>query len=304
MLEVKDVRFGYPDCDEIIKGISFSLVKGERLAIVGENGSGKTTLARLMCGLLAPTAGKVLIDGIDTCDPENVFEARRRVGLVFQDPEDQIVETTVEREVGFGPGNLGLTVDEVDGRVENAISLFRLGPLRKRPCHLLSAGEKQTVAIASIFAMRPDYIVLDESTSLLDSGSRRQAISAIEQLLGETGAGLALISMRIEDVWMCESVMFLKDGGIGFAGDKADLLDYFREQKTPLSGTALFVSKMDEVLPGFVAALARGDSLSPDALAGAARAVAPRRRADRSYRDGASGPAPGCDLNPEDSPCP
>ena len=302
MLEVKDVRFGYPDSPEIIRGVSISLEKGERLAIVGENGSGKTTFARLMCGLLAPTSGTVLVDGIDTCDSENIYEARRRVGIVFQDPEDQIVETTVEREIGFGPRNLGLTLDEVDERVEYAISLFRLEALRKRPCHLLSAGEKQTVAIASIFAMKPDYMILDESTSLLDSGSRREAISAIERLLGETGAGLAFISMRIEDVWMCENVMFLKDGGIGFAGDKAGLLGYFHKQGIPLSGTALFVSKMDEVMPGYVTALASSESLSPDALASAARAVAPRRRAaqggsgtdSRSERGTTEG----------DSPCP
>jgi energy-coupling factor transport system ATP-binding protein len=302
VLEVNEVRFGYPDCSEIIKGISFSLEKGERLAIVGENGSGKTTLARLMCGLLAPTSGAVLVDGIDTCDPADTYEARRRAGIVFQDPEDQIVETNVEREISFGPRNLGLTMDEVESRAEYAISLFRLGSLRKRPCHLLSAGEKQTVAIASVFAMKPDYVILDESTSLLDSVSRRQAISAIERLLEETGAGLAFISMRVEDIWMCEHAVFIRDGGIGFAGDRIGLLDYFRRRAIPLGGTALFISKMDGAYPGFAAALARSDSLSPDALASAARAVAPRRRVPGSEPGSGSGSAGGSGEG--GSPCP
>lgn len=280
MLEVTDLRFGYPNCQEVIRGVSLSLDKGARLAIVGENGSGKTTLARLVCGLLRPTSGTVAVDGLDTGSSDTIYEIRRRVGIVFQDPEDQIVETTVEREIGFGPRNLGLSPDEVDKRVGEAIALFRIEHLRGRSCHLLSAGEKQTLAVASVFAMKPDYVILDESTSLLDSVSRRQAVDAVEQLLGETGAGLVFISMRLEDVWTCRDVVFLKEGRVGFRGGRAGFLGYLTAGGFPLAGTSLFVSKMEEALPGFARALEDHDSLDADSLVAAmtARAGALRVR--------------------------
>lgn len=290
MLEVADLSFAYPNCQEVIRGVSLSLEKGGRLAIVGDNGSGKTTLARLMCGLLRPTSGTVKVEGLDTRDEHTIHEVRRRVGIVFQDPEDQIVETTVEREIGFGPRNLGLSPDEVDQRVEEAISMFRIGHLRKRSCHLLSAGEKQTLAVASVFAMRPDYVILDESTALLDSASRRQAIGAVERLLGQTGAGLVFISMRLEDVWACREAIFLKEGAVDFKGGRAGLLGYLRDGGFPLAGTSLLVAKMDEALPGFARALEDYDSLDADSLAAAMSSCArPGHRP--SQHDGGGGGA-------------
>jgi energy-coupling factor transport system ATP-binding protein len=268
VLEVADLRFAYPNCREVIDGVSLSVEKGGRLAIVGENGSGKTTLARLMCGLLQPSSGKVTVDGLDTRDARTIHEVRRRVGIVFQDPEDQIVETTVEREIGFGPRNLGLGPGQVDERVEEAMSLFGIGHLRGRSCHLLSAGEKQTLAVASVFAMKPEYVILDESTSLLDSASRKQAIGAVERLLAETGAGLVFISMRIEDVWMCRDAMFLKEGRIDFRGGRAGLLAHLAAG-LPLAGTALFVAEREKALPGFARALEGHTSLDADSLAAA-----------------------------------
>jgi energy-coupling factor transporter ATP-binding protein EcfA2 len=269
VLEVTQLHFAYPDCEEIIKGVTFSLARGRRLAIAGPNGSGKTTLARLLCGLLQPTSGMVSVDGLSSADADSVYEVRRRVGLVFQDPDDQMVETTVEREIAFGPRHLGLSLTEVEERVGSAISLFGLDHLRKRSCHLLSAGEKQTLAIASVFAMRPDYVVLDESTSLLDGLARRQAVGAMERMLDETGAGLVFISMRLEDIWTCERVVFLDDGSIVFEGGKADYLEHLRSCGLPLSGTALFLDRLREALPGFVPAIARGNSLSADVITSA-----------------------------------
>ncbi|MFZ1946255.1 MAG: ATP-binding cassette domain-containing protein [bacterium] len=287
VLEVKGVTFGYPGCDQIINGVTFALSRGCRLGVAGENGSGKTTLARLACGLLRPTGGAVTVDGIDSGNAGTIHELRRRVGIVFQDPDDQIVETTVEREIAFGPRNLGLGLDEVSRRVDEAISLLGLEGLRRRPCHLLSAGEKQTVAVASVLAMRPEYLILDESTSLLDAASRRQALAAIETLLATTGAGLVFISMRLEDLWMCDETIFLKSGAVAFRGSKAGLLDYLGRDY-PLSGTALFASLLAGALPGFGAALAERRSLSGEDLAAAlaGRSGSERGPASRLSQDG------------------
>jgi energy-coupling factor transport system ATP-binding protein len=249
VLDAQNLTFAYPGKGEVLRGLSLSVGRGERVGLWGRNGSGKTTLARLLCGLLEPTSGKVTVDSLDTTDPEAIYEIRRRVGIVFQDPDDQIVETTVEREVAFGPRNLGLEIDEVDVRTDEALAIFGIRHLRRRSCNLLSAGEKQTVTVASVFAMRPDYVILDESTSLLDSHSRRRLIDAIERLLGETGAGLLFISMRLEDIWTCDRVVMLEDGAVGFEGSKVDFLAHLAGRDLPLFGTPLFVSTLLKTMP-------------------------------------------------------
>lgn len=266
MLEVSDLHYAYPNREEVLRGVSLSVARGRRLAVAGENGSGKSTLARLLCGLLTPASGSVVADGIDTRDAASIFDVRRKVGLVFQDPDDQLVETTVEREIAFGPRHLGLGVEEVRGAVEQSMEIFGLSELRKRPCHLLSAGEKQTVAIASVFAMRPDYVVLDESTSLLDARARLSVTGAVERLLGETGAGLVFVSMRIEDAWMCDEAVFLKNGRVGFRGGRADLLGYLESEALPLSGTALLLSEIKKGAPGVVAEVAGSSVLSAESM--------------------------------------
>jgi energy-coupling factor transporter ATP-binding protein EcfA2 len=268
MLEVRDLTFGYLEHADVLSDITLSVPKGARLGVVGENGSGKTTLARLMCGLLKPTGGAVAVDGLDTADRASIHEVRRRVGIVFQDPDDQIVEVTVEREIGFGLRNLGLEVDEVADRVGRALDLFGIQHLRKRSCNLLSAGEKQILTVASIFAMQPDYVILDESTSLLDSRSRRKLVEAVECFLGETGAGLVFISMRVEDIWICDRVVFLRDGRLDFEGDKGKLLAHLEGIGIPLHGMPLLVSKLKIAVPGLEAEIAGWDSLSAEAITG------------------------------------
>jgi energy-coupling factor transporter ATP-binding protein EcfA2 len=274
VLEVKDLSFAYPDGRQVLRGVSFSIPKGRRLAFVGRNGSGKTTLARLMCGLLKPTEGSVTVGGLSTSDPGSVFEVRRRAGIVFQDPDDQLIEVTVEREIGFGLRNLGLEIGEIEHRVAKALALFGIESLRARACHLLSAGEKQIVTVASVFAMRPDYVILDESTSLLDAGSRRRVLGAVERLLEDTGAGLGFISMRIEDVWMCDEVVFLKDGVMDFCGGRESFLGYLRQQGIPLHGLSLLVSRLDESIPGLGAMLSRRKELSAASVSEALVALA------------------------------
>jgi energy-coupling factor transporter ATP-binding protein EcfA2 len=284
MLEVRDLRFAYTGGPDVVHGITVSLQRGTRLAVVGENGSGKTTLARLMCGLLKPSAGAVTVDGIDTADPERVYEVRQRVGIVFQDPDDQIVETTVAREVGFGLRNLGLEVSEVESRVSDALDVFGIGDLSGRPCHLLSAGEKQTVTVASIYAMRPDYIVLDESTSLLDSVSRWKLVGVLDRLLDETGAGLAFISMRLEDIWVCDRVVFLEGGTVGFVGNKVDFLVYLKRHGIPLSGMARFAGDLVEEVAAVASKMAVHRELSASSLSDIVTGLTGREEGDRTCR--------------------
>ncbi len=269
MLEATNAWFRYPDCPEILKGISLAIEPGKRLAIAGENGSGKTTLARLLCGLLKPVAGAVTVGDLNTSDPDDVFEVRRRVGIVFQDPDDQLVEVTVEREIAFGLKNLGLPMGEIQRRVDSSLRVFGIDHLRGRPCHLLSAGEKQTVTIASILAMQPDYVILDESTSLLDAGSRRRVLDAVDRLLAETGAGLGFISMRIEDIWTCDEVLFLKEGRVGFRGTREDFLAHLVKAGVPLYGLPALIAGLGSSVRGLSRELARGRDLSAQSLADA-----------------------------------
>jgi energy-coupling factor transport system ATP-binding protein len=275
MIKVSELGYAYPDGREVLRDVTFDVAKGARVGLIGENGSGKTTLARLLCGLQAPTAGRVSVDELDTVDEKTVFEVRRRVGLVFQDPEQQIIETTVEREIGFGPRNLGLEPGEVSERVEGALRLFGIEHLRKRPCHLLSAGEKQLVSVASVFTMRPEYIVLDEPTALLDPGARRTLLAALDALLAETGAGALFISMRLEDAWLCDEVMFLREGRIEFRGAMDDVLRHMREASVPLHGLGLLASEAQARIEGLGSVSERCQELTPkcitEALAGGQR---------------------------------
>jgi energy-coupling factor transport system ATP-binding protein len=267
VLEVIGLRFAYPNGTDILHDINLSVARGSKLAIVGCNGSGKTTLARLMCGLLGPTGGSVVADGCDTARRDTVFEVRRRVGLVFQDPDDQMVEATVAREVAFGLRNLGLEIEEIKVRAGKAMAVFGIEHLKDRPCHLLSAGEKQLVAVASIFAMEPAYVILDESTSLLDSVSRGRLLDAVEELLRRTEAGLVFITMRLEDAWLCDEVLHLEGGEVGFHGSKYDYLDYLGKHDFPLYGLPLLVSKIGGVLPAFARRVSGCDRLDPDCVA-------------------------------------
>lgn len=243
MIQVSRLGYAYSSGREVLSDVTFDVGRGSRLGLLGENGSGKTTLARLICGLEKPSAGTVSVDGLSTTDDGVRYEVRRKVGLVFQDPEQQIIETTVEREVGFGPRNLGLEPGEVADRVTAALGLFGIGHLRTRPCHLLSAGEKQLVSVASIFTMKPDYIVLDEPTALLDPAARRRLLAALDALLAETGAGALFISMRLEDAWLSDEVMVLKNGRIDFRGGRDDLLSYLREDGFQLHGLGLVAAQ-------------------------------------------------------------
>lgn len=195
------------------------------MAVVGANGSGKSTLARLCNGLLVPTEGQVLIGGRPTSNEDALWEARRRVGVVFQNPDNQLVAPTVEEEVAFGPENLGVAPQEIGERVERSLALVGLQDKRKHPPHLLSGGQKQLVAIAAVMAMHPDVLILDEATAMLDPLSRAQVVETVSRLCRTELVAVLLITHHMDEVVDAHRVIALAEGRVVFDGPPHDLLD-------------------------------------------------------------------------------
>jgi len=213
-IEFSDVSFKYPEeTDSALCNVNLSIEKGEFVSIVGANSSGKTTLGRLMNALLIPTNGKVIVDTLDTLDTNNIIPVRKRVGMIFQNPDNQIVATTVEEEVAFGPENLCISSDQIKERIDKALETTGLTYYRNYPPHLLSGGQKQLLAIASILAMEPQCIIFDEPTSLLDPSNRKVVTNKIKEL-SNTGMTIVFITHRMDEVLLSKRVIVLKDGNI------------------------------------------------------------------------------------------
>jgi len=188
MIELHDIAVEIPGRPApVLDGVSFTLAPGERVALLGGNGSGKTTLVRLLNGTRPPTRGRVLVDGLDTRAAATLLEVRRAVGLLFQDPDDQFVTTTVEREIAFGLENLRVPTAELRRTVDEALGRFDLEPHRRTPPHEMSGGEKARLALACVWVMRPRYLLLDETESLLDRRGREHLSAALAALPEETG---------------------------------------------------------------------------------------------------------------------
>ena len=194
-----------------VKGVSLSIYEGEFLAIVGHNGSGKSTLAKLLNGLLAPQQGKVEAFGFETSG-KDVYEVLRRVGMVFQNPDNQLVATIVEEDVAFGLENIGVEPKEIRRRVDDALKAVGMYSFREHSPHQLSGGQKQRIAIAGVIAMRPDVIVLDEPTAMLDPRGRREVISTVRKLNREYGITVVLITHYMDEAAQCDRVVVM-DGG-------------------------------------------------------------------------------------------
>lgn len=185
MITVRNLTLDFHTAEgrrRVLDNISLAIGDGEFVALLGANGSGKTSLARCLNGILTPTTGEVIVDGQNTRHATEVNEIRRRLGMVFQNPDNQIVAPTVEREVAFGPENLGVLRPEMQRRIDYLLKLFRLETYRQQAPHLLSGGEKQRLALAAVLAMRPHHIIFDEPTSLLDYESRCQVLTLLQQL--------------------------------------------------------------------------------------------------------------------------
>lgn len=196
----------------VLDDVSVSVKKGEFLAVIGHNGSGKSTLSKHFNAILLPTGGKVFVEDIDTSDEERIYDVRRRVGLVLQNPDNQLVASIVEEDVAFGPENLGVAPDEIRKRVDEALKAVDMYNYRHHAPHKLSGGQKQRVAIAGVLAMKPNCIVLDEPTAMLDPKGREEVISAITKLNREQGITVILITHNMEETIDCDRVIVM-DGG-------------------------------------------------------------------------------------------
>ena len=206
-----------------LRGLDLDIYPGECLAIIGGNGSGKSTLAKHLNGLLIPTSGEVRVDGIDTRDPEAVWLVRQRVGMVFENPDNQIVAAVVEEDVAFGCENLGLPPAEIRDRVARSLRSVGLESLRRHPPHQLSGGQKQRVAIAGVLAMRPQCLVLDEATSMLDPEGQREVLGTALRLSRQEGLALVLITHWMEEAAQADRVLVLAEGRIVLQGSPAEI---------------------------------------------------------------------------------
>lgn len=224
MLEVTNLHYRYPGSETpfALKGFSFRLAPGERVALMGANGSGKTTFIRCLNGLILPTAGDVTVDGLSTRNPAHLYEIRRSVGMVFQYPDQQIVTTTVTREIAFGLENLGLERGEMIRRVEEALDRFHLRPYRDDSPHLLSGGERQRLTLASIWVMEPRYMVLDEPTSLLDPQGRVEIFEHLEHLR-KFGLGIVFVTQFADEAMSFDRLIVMDAGMIVADGSPAEV---------------------------------------------------------------------------------
>lgn len=215
IIKTEKVVFEYKDVDRVVcavNEVSIEIEKGEFLVIIGHNGSGKSTLAKHMNAILLPTCGKVYVGGMDTLDEEKTFDIRRVAGMVFQNPDNQLVATVVEEDVAFGPENLGIPSPEIRKRVDEALRAVRMDEFAKKAPHLLSGGQKQRVAIAGIIAMRPDCIILDEPTAMLDPRGRKEVMETIERLNREENITVVHITHFMEEAIHADRVCVM-DGG-------------------------------------------------------------------------------------------
>ena len=216
-IEVKDVVYRYSkeqgddNLCPAIDHVSIEIKRGEYISIAGSNGSGKSTLARCLNGLLLPTEGEILVDGMDTNDDDLIWDIRKKIGMVFQNPDNQIVSSMVEDEVAFGPENIGIENPELRKRVDNALKSVGMYEYRNREAHKLSGGQKQRIAIAGAVAMRPDCIVFDEPTAILDPKGRSQVMKVIREL-NDQGITIILITHFMEEVAEADRVLVMKSG--------------------------------------------------------------------------------------------
>ena len=218
IIVLKDVCYKYEESSHnAVDHVSMTVRRGEMTAVLGRNGSGKSTLVKLINGLILPDSGTVLTDGMDTQDDEHVWDIRQRAGMVFQNPDNQLVATVVREDVAFGLENTGVPSDDMPERIDAALKAVNMTDFAERAPHLLSGGQKQRVAIAGILAMRPDIMLFDEATAMLDPRGRKEVFETVRQLNRE-GMTVVWITHFMEEAAQCETVHIMHDGGLVLSG--------------------------------------------------------------------------------------
>ena len=263
MISIKNLKHYYTDADgnevRALDGVSLEIKQGEFVAVIGANGSGKSTLARHLNALLLPTDGTVLVDGMDTEDENKMWDIRQKVGMVFQNPDNQIVAAIVEEDVAFGPENIGVPGPEIPQRVADSLAAVGMTEYAKHAPHLLSGGQKQRVAIAGILALQPECIVLDEPTAMLDPQGRQEVVSIVEKLSREQNITVILITHHMDEATHAGRVVAMNDGKIVADGTPAEVFS----QVELLRSVGLSVPETTELL---YALRADGFDLPLDAL--------------------------------------
>ncbi len=229
IIKTEDLTFSYPPDEgkepvQALKGVDLSIARGSFTVILGHNGSGKSTLAKHMNAVLLPVGGKVWVDGIDTSAEDLLLEVRRRVGMVFQNPDNQIVANVVEEDVAFGPENLGVPTEDIQRRVAAALKAVGMEDFTLHAPHHLSGGQKQRIAIAGIIAMEPACIVLDESTAMLDPLGRREVLDTVRKLNREKGITIVLITHHMDEAAMADRVVVMDGGRVVMDGTPEEVL--------------------------------------------------------------------------------
>lgn len=231
LIEIKNATFSYSSDDErgqdAVSGLDLSIKEGKVTAILGKNGSGKSTLAKLCNGIIIPDSGSVFVDGMDTSDESKSFDIKKTVGMVFQNPDNQLVATICEEDVAFGPENLGVPSEEIRRRVDKALETVGMSEYAKREPHRLSGGQKQRIAIAGVLAMQPKCIIFDEATAMLDPYGRSEVLSTVKKLR-ESGITVVMITHYMEEALLADEIIVLSNGKVAASGTP---LEIFSDEK-------------------------------------------------------------------------
>lgn len=244
-IEARGLGFSYsPDEPEVLKGLDIKIEKGSYTAVLGHNGCGKSTLAKLLCGILLPTEGSVFVSGMDTSDEENAFEIRKKCGMVFQNPDNQLVASVVEEDIAFAPENLGLPREEIRKRVDEALETVDMSGYAQHATYKLSGGQKQRIAIAGVLAMGPDCIIFDEATAMLDPTGRKEIVSAMKRLNKEMGMTVVTITHYMNEAVEADRIIVMNQGGIIADGTPKEIFS----QVETLRSVALAVPQVTELM--------------------------------------------------------
>ena len=235
IIKTEDLRFSYTEAEGVapivLNGVSIAIEEGTFVAILGHNGSGKSTIAKHMNAILLPSGGSVYVDGINTADEDKLLDIRRTVGMVFQNPDNQIVANVVEEDVAFAPENLGVPPQEIRQRVDDALKAVNMYEFREHAPHLLSGGQKQRIAIAGVIAMQPRCIVLDEPTAMLDPIGRADVLRTIKQLNRERGVTVVLITHHMDEAAQADRLIVMAKGKVVADGVPTEVFSHVEELK-------------------------------------------------------------------------